>query len=168
MQAVQVRKSQYVAEAGVDYDPDKHSTCTVYQGTMVQQVAIFIVPPPPPPLPSPPALPSPPRIPCYQYQHHPASSHCMDVHIHVPLVNSKVCGVHCIALCCDYMLLGMSSSACLRSLPLQMHMMHPAACNRSHTAAEWRSAMPIRSKVTRISIGTTQNQTGTTKLSRQR
>ena len=38
LQAAQVRKTNYVAEKGVDYDPDKHHTCTVYAGTMVLQV----------------------------------------------------------------------------------------------------------------------------------
>ena len=38
VQATQVRKSNYVPEKGVDYDPDKHHTCTVYAGTLVQQV----------------------------------------------------------------------------------------------------------------------------------
>jgi len=38
MQATQVRKSNYVREKGVAYDPDKHRTCTVYAGTLVQQV----------------------------------------------------------------------------------------------------------------------------------
>ena len=38
MQATQVRKSKYVREKGVDYDPDTHRTCTVHAGTVVQQV----------------------------------------------------------------------------------------------------------------------------------
>jgi len=38
MQAAQVRKSNYVPEKGRDYDPDKNHTCTVYAGTVVQQV----------------------------------------------------------------------------------------------------------------------------------
>jgi len=38
MQAAQVRKSSYVPEKGMDYDPDKNHTCTVYAGTVVQQV----------------------------------------------------------------------------------------------------------------------------------
>lgn len=38
MQAAQVRKSNYVPEKGLDYDPDKNHTCTVYAGTIVQQV----------------------------------------------------------------------------------------------------------------------------------
>ena len=38
MQAAQVRKSNYVPEKGMDYDPDKNHTCTVYAGTVVQQV----------------------------------------------------------------------------------------------------------------------------------
>ena len=38
MQAAQVRKTNYVPEKGVDYDPDKSHTCTVYAGTVVQQV----------------------------------------------------------------------------------------------------------------------------------
>ncbi|DBA94074.1 TPA: hypothetical protein ACH3X1_001722 [Trebouxia sp. C0004] len=37
-EATQVRKSNYVREKGVDYDPEKHRTCTVYAGTLVQQV----------------------------------------------------------------------------------------------------------------------------------
>ena len=39
MQATQVRKSNYVRVKGMDYDPDTHRTCTVYAGTVVQQVA---------------------------------------------------------------------------------------------------------------------------------
>ena len=50
LQAAQVRKSNYVPEKRVDYDPDKHSVCTVYQGTIIQQVAFA---PPPPPTPAP-------------------------------------------------------------------------------------------------------------------
>ena len=38
MQATQVRKTNYVPENGVNYNPDKNHTCTVYAGTMVQQV----------------------------------------------------------------------------------------------------------------------------------
>ena len=38
MQAAQVRKSNYVPEKGMDYNPDKNHTCTVYAGTLVQQV----------------------------------------------------------------------------------------------------------------------------------
>ena len=38
MQAAQVRKCNYVPEKGIDYDPDKNHTCTVYAGTVVQQV----------------------------------------------------------------------------------------------------------------------------------
>ena len=38
VQAAQVRKSNHVPERGVDYDPDKNHTCTVYAGTLVQQV----------------------------------------------------------------------------------------------------------------------------------
>ncbi|DBA94075.1 TPA: hypothetical protein ACH3X1_001723 [Trebouxia sp. C0004] len=37
-EAAQVRKSNYVLEKGIDYDPDKNHTCTVYAGTVVQQV----------------------------------------------------------------------------------------------------------------------------------
>ncbi|KAL0048212.1 hypothetical protein WJX82_010068 [Trebouxia sp. C0006] len=37
-EAAQVRKSSYVPEKGMDYDPDKNHTCTVYAGTVVQQV----------------------------------------------------------------------------------------------------------------------------------
>ena len=33
-----MRKSGYVPEKGVDYDPDRNHTSTVYAGTMVQQV----------------------------------------------------------------------------------------------------------------------------------
>lgn len=44
LQAAQVRKSNYVPEKGVDYDADKHSTCTVYAGTLIQQVAFFCKP----------------------------------------------------------------------------------------------------------------------------
>lgn len=44
LQAAQVRKSNYVPEKGVDYDPDKHSVCTVYQGTIIQQVASRLPP----------------------------------------------------------------------------------------------------------------------------
>ena len=39
-QASQVRKSNYVPEKGLAYDPDKNHTCTVYSGTMVQQVIL--------------------------------------------------------------------------------------------------------------------------------
>ena len=38
VQATQVRKTNYVPEKGVNYNPDKNHTCTVYAGTMVQQV----------------------------------------------------------------------------------------------------------------------------------
>ena len=38
VQATQVRKTNYVPEKGVNYTPDKNHTCTVYAGTMVQQV----------------------------------------------------------------------------------------------------------------------------------
>lgn len=38
LQASQLRKSNYVPEKGVDYDPDKANSCTVYAGTVVQQV----------------------------------------------------------------------------------------------------------------------------------
>ncbi|KAL0030049.1 hypothetical protein WJX79_003470 [Trebouxia sp. C0005] len=37
-EATQVRKSNYVYENGVDYDPERHRTCTVYAGTVIQQV----------------------------------------------------------------------------------------------------------------------------------
>ena len=37
-EAVQVRKSSYVPDEGVEYDPDKYHSCTVYAGTIVQQV----------------------------------------------------------------------------------------------------------------------------------
>ena len=40
-QASQVRKSNYVPQKRVDYDPDKSHTCTVYAGTMVQQVILL-------------------------------------------------------------------------------------------------------------------------------
>ncbi len=39
MQAAQIRKSSYVPQLGLDYDPDKYSFCTVYAGTTVQQVS---------------------------------------------------------------------------------------------------------------------------------
>lgn len=39
-QASQVRKSNYVPEKGMEYDPDKNHTCTVYAGTMIQQVTL--------------------------------------------------------------------------------------------------------------------------------
>lgn len=39
LQAVQVRKCGYVPDAHVDYDPDSYHTCTVYAGTVVQQVS---------------------------------------------------------------------------------------------------------------------------------
>ena len=38
LQAAQVRKSNYVPERGLDYDPETNSTSTVYAGTTVQQV----------------------------------------------------------------------------------------------------------------------------------
>ena len=38
LQAEQVRKSRYVPEFCVDYHPDKYQSCTVYAGTVVQQV----------------------------------------------------------------------------------------------------------------------------------
>lgn len=38
LQASQVRKSNYVPEKGLDYDPDKNHTSTVYAGTCIQQV----------------------------------------------------------------------------------------------------------------------------------
>ncbi len=34
----QVRKNAYVAEAGEEYHPDRHRSCTIYAGTLVQQV----------------------------------------------------------------------------------------------------------------------------------
>lgn len=39
-QAEQLRKSAYVPEPGIDYDPDKHLTCTIYAGSMVSQVSL--------------------------------------------------------------------------------------------------------------------------------
>ncbi|DBA88976.1 TPA: hypothetical protein ACH3X2_000200 [Trebouxia sp. C0005] len=33
----QVRKNAYVAEAGEEYHPDRHRSCTIYAGTLVQQ-----------------------------------------------------------------------------------------------------------------------------------
>ena len=38
LQAAQVRKSNYVPERGLDYDPETNNTSTVYAGTTVQQV----------------------------------------------------------------------------------------------------------------------------------
>ena len=38
MQAAQVRKSSYVADPGVDYDPDSYHACTIHAGTIVMQV----------------------------------------------------------------------------------------------------------------------------------
>ncbi len=37
-QVTQVRKNAYVAEAGEEYHPDRHRSCTIYAGTLVQQV----------------------------------------------------------------------------------------------------------------------------------
>ena len=34
-----MRKSSYVPDPGVDYDPDGYHTNTVYAGTIVQQVS---------------------------------------------------------------------------------------------------------------------------------
>lgn len=39
LQAAQVRKSSYVADPGVQYDPDKYHACTMYAGTVIQQVS---------------------------------------------------------------------------------------------------------------------------------
>ena len=39
-QAAQVRKDGYVPEPSQGYDPDRHHYCTIYAGTMVQQVHI--------------------------------------------------------------------------------------------------------------------------------
>ena len=38
MQAVQVRKSSYVADKGMEYQPDLYHQCTVFAGTVVRQV----------------------------------------------------------------------------------------------------------------------------------
>ena len=38
LQLTQVRKNAYVAEAGEEYHPDRHRSCTIYAGTLVQQV----------------------------------------------------------------------------------------------------------------------------------
>jgi len=38
MQAAQVRKNGYVPEPDVKYQPDLHNYCSMYAGTMVQQV----------------------------------------------------------------------------------------------------------------------------------
>jgi len=38
MQAAQVRKDSYVPEPGHVYDPEACHACTIYAGTMVQQV----------------------------------------------------------------------------------------------------------------------------------
>ena len=40
LQAAQVRKSSYVPDPGVKYDPDRYHSCTIYAGTMVQQVRL--------------------------------------------------------------------------------------------------------------------------------
>ncbi|KAL0053576.1 hypothetical protein WJX82_007835 [Trebouxia sp. C0006] len=37
-EVTQVRKNAYVAEAGEEYHPDRHRSCTIYAGTLVQQV----------------------------------------------------------------------------------------------------------------------------------
>ena len=39
VQAAQVRKSSYVPDPGVQYDPDSYNSCTVYAGTIVRQVS---------------------------------------------------------------------------------------------------------------------------------
>lgn len=39
LQAAQVRKACYVPDPGLDYDPEANRTCTVYAGTVVQQVS---------------------------------------------------------------------------------------------------------------------------------
>ncbi len=39
LQEAQVRKSSYVPDPGVDYDPDSYHSCTVYAGTIVRQVS---------------------------------------------------------------------------------------------------------------------------------
>ena len=41
-EAVQVRKSSYVPDEGVEYDPDNYHSCTVYAGTIVQQVGLLL------------------------------------------------------------------------------------------------------------------------------
>lgn len=38
LQTAQVRKTGYVLDVGQDYHPDKYHSCTIYAGTMVQQV----------------------------------------------------------------------------------------------------------------------------------
>lgn len=38
LQAEQLRKSGYVPEGTKEYDPDWHRSCTIYAGSMVQQV----------------------------------------------------------------------------------------------------------------------------------
>ena len=38
LQAEQLRKSACVPEGNKEYDPDWHRTCTIYAGSMVQQV----------------------------------------------------------------------------------------------------------------------------------
>ncbi len=38
LQAEQLRKCAYVSASDQDYDPEKDRTCTIYAGTMVQQV----------------------------------------------------------------------------------------------------------------------------------
>ena len=38
LQAEQLRKCAYVSAPGQDYDPERDRSCTIYAGTMVQQV----------------------------------------------------------------------------------------------------------------------------------
>lgn len=39
VQAVQVRKCNYVPDTGRDYDPDSYHECTIFAGTVVRQVS---------------------------------------------------------------------------------------------------------------------------------
>lgn len=39
LQAAHVRKVNFVPDDGFSYDPDKHSTSTIYAGTTVQQAS---------------------------------------------------------------------------------------------------------------------------------
>ncbi len=43
LQAEQLRKCAYVSAPDQNYDPEKDRTCTIYAGTMVQQVSTTCV-----------------------------------------------------------------------------------------------------------------------------
>ena len=38
VQAVQVRKSNFVPDAGMEYHPDSHHECTIFAATVIRQV----------------------------------------------------------------------------------------------------------------------------------